>query len=427
VVFGACSELIGVKVSFHWDHHRLVVEAECESGEPKRDQPRMAETSFFVDLPSVEGLHDIHPDHLAMAAFLVFRPWIAQRIEFDLPVSQRFADALSHQRIKAHPVDANLESYLPEGSGYMGLAYSGGADSTAALAVLPLTTVPVFLDRPDRLKSLYRKEAALQSCRQLKQIGYNVHVVACDLESVRDPIGFPTDLANGVPALLLARHLNLNSISYGTVFESLYGLGRTVYKEYGLTSHHRSWWELFEAIGVPLSFPVGGVSEVGTELICSRSSFSSLARSCIRGSMESPCQRCWKCFRKSTVRQALGLEDGNRKALEQMLASKEVRLKLSSIPISHEDVLVHSFSKLNFDDYPDGFRQRLSYHDNLGALERWYSPSLDYVHPSAQEAVKATMARYLEPMSQEDERTVEAWDIRDIITDLEPLVLDDQL
>jgi len=110
-----------------------------------------------------------------------------------------------------------------------------------------------------------------------------------------------------------------------------------------------------------------------------------------------------------------------------MLDSKEVRLKLSSIPISHEDVLVHSFSKLNFDDYPDGFRQRLSYHDNLGALERWYSPSLDYVHPSAQEAVKATMARYLEPMSLEDERTVEAWDIRDIIPDLEPLVLDDQL
>ena len=110
-----------------------------------------------------------------------------------------------------------------------------------------------------------------------------------------------------------------------------------------------------------------------------------------------------------------------------MLDSREVKLKLSSIPISHEDVLVHSFSKLNFDDYPDGFRQRLSYHDNLGALERWYSPSLDYVHPSAQEAVKATMARYLEPMSLEDERTVEAWDIRDIIPDLEPLVLDDQL
>lgn len=414
-----------MKVTFHWDDHRLIVEAECEKDEPKRDKPRMANTSFFVELSSLTGLNDIHPDHLAMTAFLVFRPWIARRIEFNLPVSQQFADALLDQRIDAHPVNPTLEPYEPVNLGYTGLAYSGGADSTAALAVLPFTTIPVFLDRPDHLKSLYRKEAALHSCRQLKQIGYIVHSVACDLESVRDPIGFPTDLANGVPALLLARQLNLNSIAYGTVFESLYGLGRTVYKEYGLTSHWHSWWKLFEAVGVPLSFPVGGVSEVGTELICARSPYHSLAQSCIRGSMKSPCQRCWKCFRKSTVRQALGLEQGNKEALNQMLSSREVKLKLSSLPISHENVLVHSFSKLNFDDYPEGFRQRLSYHNDLGALERWYSPSLAYVHASVQEAVKANMARYLEPMNADDEHTLESWDIRSILSDLEPLALAD--
>ena len=412
-----------MKVSFRWEGDRLIVEAQCEKDEPKREKPRLTKTSFFVELPSLNGLSEVHPDHLALAAFLVFRPWIAKRIEFNQPVSQDLADAFADQRIDVWPVDSSIEPYTPSGPGYVGLAYSGGADSTAALAVLPPTTIPVFLDRPDNSKSLYRKDAALHSCRQLKQIGYNVHVVACDLESVRDPIGFPTDLANGVPALLLAFHLNLNSISYGTVFESLYGLGRTVYKEYSLTSHWRLWWGLFETVGVPLSFPVGGASEVGTELICSRSPYKSLARSCIRGSMESPCQRCWKCFRKSTLRQALGLESSNKDSLDLMLSSREVRKKLSSLPISHENVLIHSFSKLNFEDYPDGFRQRLSYYDNLEALERWYSPSLNYVHDSAREYVKTAMGKYLKSMSQDDERIMEAWDIREILKELEPLML----
>ena len=117
----------------------------------------------------------------------------------------------------------------------MALAFSGGADSTAALSVLPSTTIPIFLNRPDsEKKTLYDKRAALASCEQLRKMGYRCLTVLCDLESLRKPIGFPTDLSNGVPAILMANWLNIFGIAYGTVFESLYGLGRLKYKDYCL-------------------------------------------------------------------------------------------------------------------------------------------------------------------------------------------------
>jgi len=139
-----------------------------------------------------------------------------------------------------------------------------------------------------------------------------------------NPSVFPPTLPTGVPALLLAKHLNLYSLSFGTVLESLYGLGRLKFKDYASTSHNKMWWSIFESAGIPLSFPVGGVSEVGTELICSKSGLGTVAQSCIRGRISKPCLHCWKCFRKSTVRVALGLMYASEFDLKHLLSSKEV-------------------------------------------------------------------------------------------------------
>ena len=66
----------------------------------------------------------------------------------------------------------------------MGLAFSGGVDSTAALSVLPPDTVPVFMLRPEKGKSLYNPQAALKSCNLLSEIGYDIRIVECDVEYV---------------------------------------------------------------------------------------------------------------------------------------------------------------------------------------------------------------------------------------------------
>ena len=416
--------MINVIVTCVLENQRLVFTFQFEEGEPKSASAKMVENQFYVEVPKDVTMDDIHPDHLALCAFLVARPWLVKTITFPRPVSEQFAAAFEDFRLKVGPIKEEVTPYASNQGGYIGLAFSGGVDSTAALAVLPSTTVPVFLDRPSVQKSLYEKEAAIESCNNLKKIGYRCLIVSCDLEMIRHPVGFPTDLANGVPAIVLAQHLQLFGISYGTVFESLYGIGRMKYKDYEETSHKRMWWNVFEAAGLPLSFPVAGISEVGTELICSKADIGSLARSCIRGTINRPCYKCWKCFRKSTLRMSLGLESENAELVNQLITHKEVKTKLSKLPISHEDVLLYAFSRLDLTHYPYEFKARFGHDFELSFLERWYSPSARYIDSRIRGDVISNIKNYLEPMDSLDETRVLNWNNEPRIKHLSPLEYD---
>ena len=138
------------------------------------------------------------------------------------------------------------------------LSYSGGADSTAALAVMPKTTECVFLLRTSsKKKSLYDSDAALNSCRKLKLLGYKVHIVKTDLEYLRNPVGFPTDLAVACPSILLSGMREYASIAFGTIMESAYGTGG---KSYGIVTI-KSFFAVFK----PVCRKIGYSSSCGNE------------------------------------------------------------------------------------------------------------------------------------------------------------------
>ena len=418
--------MISLQVECKMIHGKISFHFEFDEGEPKKSSSSMAKMDFYAQLPEKLSLQDIHPDHLALSAFLVIRPWLKNTISFSWGVSERFVESLVPQKIHAGPVDSTITPYSSEDGKYVGLAFSGGVDSTAALSVLPDTTIPVFLNRPDVEKTLYKKEAAIQTCNNLIKLGYNCQMIECDLEFLRQPIGFPTDLSNAVPAILLAQRLSLFSISFGTVFESLFGLGRLVYKDYEATSHKKLWWDVFEAAGIPISFPVGGVSEVGTELICSKSFVGNFARSCIRGDISSPCLKCWKCFRKTTVRKSLELEEEDSAVLAGLLSSKEVKMKLSKLPISHENVLLYAFSKLNFANYPTSFQERFQFDEDLSYLERHYSPALAYIHPRIRQEVESKLHSFLGKMSIDEEKNARNWNNQLRISSIDALNFESQ-
>ena len=96
---------------------------------------------------------------------------------------------------------------------------------------------------------MYNPDAAHQSCSKLKELGYEVQIIECDLEYVRDPVGFPTDVANAVPAIILTDHLGLGSISFGTVLESAYGTGHEHFRDYPNGSHWNFYSTLFKSAG----------------------------------------------------------------------------------------------------------------------------------------------------------------------------------
>jgi len=361
---------------------------------------------------------DIHPDLIGLSTILMCHQFVGNELHLPVLVSEEFLEKangiLSKYKICS---DSNPEiaAISPIGT-RPGLAFSGGADSTAALSVMPGNTVPVFMNRPIREGSKYDSDAPIKNCELLKQIGYDVRVIDCDLEYLREPVGFPSDLAHAIPLILLSESMGIGSIAFGTILESAYGIGHEHYIDYPHGSHMRFYGTLLSAAGLEISLPVGGVSEVGTAIIVETSPLGELAQSCIRGKKGSPCMRCWKCFRKELL--SLALFPGKDIDLMSMMRnSSEVQIKLSAYPISHENVVTYSIQRIDIGEYPflRPLRNRLDTELELSLLDCWYSPSKILIPERYRMAVMEKISKFMKRMSKEQESILENWNMDDYL------------
>jgi len=374
----------------------------------------LANTTATIDLGGLP-LDDIHPDLIGLSAILMCHQFVGKELHLPTSVSTQFLEksngALSKYKIRSGS-DSQIISYQPPLRSRPGLAFSGGADSTAALSVMPGTTIPVFMNRPMRDESIYDSDASLKNCGYLREIGYDMKIIDCDVEFLRHPVGFPSDLAHAIPCILLSESLGLDSIAFGTVLESAYGIGHKHYLDYANRSHRRFYGSLLEAAGLHLSLPVSGVSEVGTSIIVNSSPLGDYCQSCIRGKLGKPCMRCWKCFRKELLSMALNPDYFVDLRL-MMMKSSEIQIRLSAYPISHENVVTFSIQNINIGDYPylRHLRNRLDTSLDLSLLRRWYSPSIDLVPEKYRVGIKEKIRGFLAPMNELHENVLTSWNM----------------
>jgi hypothetical protein len=379
----------------------------------ERPAARMVAHRAEVVLP--EEIPAPHPDLVALAALLVGGGFVGRTLTVDQPVSAQFAAAvLASSGTEVGPV-GDVAPRTPPAGGRPGLCFSGGVDSTAALSVLPAETELFFLERiPQPGKdwtSMYRKEAALESCRAAREDGWTVHAVQTDVEYLRDPVGFPVDLSNGLPAVLLADARGLDALTWGTIAESAYRLGGAAYDDYGTRAAYTRFAAIFAAVGLPILNVVAGVSEVGTSLIVLNSPHGSAAQSCMRGGVGAPCRRCWKCFRKSLLDASFTGAWPDDTELDRMFTLKEPRKFLHKVPVKHEDVLTFLTSK-----YTGSHPLMLALRRRVGGdrvdvdwLTRYYRPSLDLLPEKYRADVEQRLRRYMEPMTPAEEEQFRAW------------------
>ena len=350
------------------------------------------------------SLDDIHNDHLALAALLIGNPFIGEEISFNIPLSKRFYETTKRiTKFSVNKPTEFIEPYRRKKNSRPGLAFSGGADSTAALLLMPKNTLAVFMDRPLKTgKSLYNKSAAYATIDHAISEGYDVRKIGCDLEYIRSPIGFPTDLAPSVPLLLMAAKENLDSVAFGTVLESAFRVGHETCRDYKKSGHYRVWGGLFAAAGLRINLPVAGISEVGTSYIVMNSSFYDYTRSCIRGEFPKSCQNCWKCFRKTLVDKRLKKDPVDDADMAKWLTVKEVKHKLKTNPISHENVLSWGLQG----DNSSGETTQLLINRmegsvrNMEFLFSWYSPAIDVVPPEYRDQTESKILNYLDKMDE---------------------------
>lgn len=364
-----------------------------------------------------------HPDILALTWLCLFRPFIGSRLAVDTPVSQLFADAVfAELGIEISPVSTKVDSRVRP-NGPDSLAFSGGVDSCVALHLSPVDTISLFLNRTSYLGSrpgLYRADAAWRTVRAVRKSRRTVLAVDTNLEHIRKPVGFPIDLSNAVPSLLLADSLDLGSVGFGDVSEWAYDTGLTRYVDVEEQSKYRPWRTLFEAVGLPLSMPTGGMSEILTSRIAVESLGRWHPQSCIRGTATEPCGRCNKCFRKMILTAAIKGETVSNEHFDRNMASREVAIRLQEVPISQENVLAYAVHGAGPTQHKfhaallELTAQVYDYGDGLEMFTRLFTPALAMVPDHLRTALSATIARYAQPMTESEVTKMRAWDLTEI-------------
>jgi len=409
-----------MEVRIELEQSRIVVS--LSASQEERDSvygEKMAEKlDFSIASNGPVDLRTVHDDHLALIVLLAVHPFAIGKLSIPLHVSKQFEEATKiFSRYRPEFLSVSGKPYTSKSDGKPGLAFSGGMDSTAALLLMPNKTVPVFLDRPHRANTtLYNKSAAKATLAFLESKGVPNISISTDVEFIRNPVGFPTDLATGIPVLALASHFQFDSVGFGTVMESAYRIGHEKSRNYIESAHYKVWAPLFSAAGLPLFLPVAGVSEVGTSTIVHRSPYRGMARSCIRGNWPRTCNNCWKCFRKQLIEHGINQTEFNDNQFLSSLQSKEVVSKLSAEFISHENVLGWALNKIERGPKLEVLFNRLVASTYpLNHLDSFYPPATELVPPKYRLHVLEQLRSYLPEMQEADQKRMIEQDFSDLV------------
>jgi len=347
-------------------------------------------------------------------------PFARSKLELPIGISKEFEEATKViTRFQVGPIDKTLKAYSSPLNSKPALAFSGGVDSMAALAIMPPETICFFLNREIKGKSLYNKEAPLRTCSELKKIGYSVHEMLSDLEYVRKPVGFPVDVANSAPAILMAKKEKIDSIAFGTIMESAYGIGGKEYRDYINSNHNKLWGKLFKSAGIPFNLCVAGLSEVGTSIIVSRHPLGKLSQSCIRGKWQKPCMNCWKCFRKYLLEKTINNEEITNYELDRLFKIKEVVHYLRGFPISHENVLTYITSRYSGEHNIMNILKKRVRGDGMKLrwLENWNCESSVIIYPKYLQSIQMNIEKHIDVMGQDMINNMKQWNMHEMLED----------
>ncbi|QUH27035.1 DUF6395 domain-containing protein [Serpentinicella alkaliphila] len=382
---------------------------------------KMERDECKIVLPKDWTVYSIHPDLFALAVILIVYPFIDKELNIGIGVSKEFNEEFhSLTGKKIIPVDNRLKPRKAERNSRPALAYSGGVDSTVALTLLPENTFCVFLDRilpkDDSNIKIYDKRAIYKACKFLSDIGRDVHVIETDLEYVRSPKGFAIEYSTSIPAILLADYKDgFDSIASGTVLESAY----LEFKDFNKSRlYNIEWRKLFNIVDLLRNDVTAGLSNVATLKILHKDQrYVHIAKSCMKSDGLKNCMDCWKCFRKTLIIKTLNKEQITDELIDRLFLISEARTYLKRIPLRFENQFAyitanyegsHPLMKL--------LKNLTKEYNNIEVywLEKWYSPSVEHLCPKYKNTIIENIKKYVEVMSEEEQKIVQNWDSRNI-------------
>lgn len=333
-----------------------------------------SDQQVFFEMPNDWDLKETHVDLLRLAHYVLVAPWDTSVLE-DWEPSRK-------------------PGWRP------GLAFSGGIDSAAALALMPNSTVLIYNERSG-IKGKLNHTNALRFFHELQQREHREVIrVPSNHESIRmkdgKMAGFSTDYACAVQVILLADYFGLDSIGTGMPLENTFLWHGYKYRDFGGTWFWSHYSKLFEKVGLPLYQPVAGCSEIVNMKIVEKMGWTGFAQSCLRSSTAGEvCGRCWKCFRKNSLLEIPFQLAGE---IETFLSKRPLKQAASTLySIQHGGVSEKGI--VISDKFPD-LRPLLEQDFNF--LNRYSELATELLPLRYQNYTKERLQQFAEPMSVED-------------------------
>lgn len=398
----------------------ILGEADSRYGDGQKGHPvELLDNTFRYVLPFP---CDMHPDLLATALLTVVLPFAGPQIEMPRAVSATFADTIFRVfKKELTPVNSQLEPRRP--GSRPGLAFSGGVDSTACMLLMPDNSALAYCERishprvrVSKMYDTYDNAPALRACDQVKRDGRDVYRVQTDHQYIIGPHpDWAVWVAASSPLILMADALDLDSTWNGNVLDSTY---LAVWDDYTFVAWYLEdhlweypWEKTMATIGLSLSRPTGGISEIGTTSIVNSSPYRNLSSSCANGPNGEPCMLCSKCFRKSLIDSVVNDESLDKKTWQYFAEQPKVQRHFADGELIEIEFL---YCFQNLPPIPDFYFSRVqntiqSLYQRVDYVARWYPRSLEHIPPKYHDSFLSAKSQYLQDFTAEDIHQFENW------------------
>jgi glycosyltransferase involved in cell wall biosynthesis len=331
--------------------------------------------------------------------------WGNEEVYFFMPNDWEFREThedlfrLAHYVLVSPWDNSVLDGWLPTRKpGWRpGLAFSGGIDSTAALALMPSSTVLVYNERHG-ISGQLKHTNAHRFFKELEIKDFKkVFTVKSNHESIRmrdgKLPGFSSDYACAVQLILMADYFGLDSIGTGMPLENTYLWHGFRFRDFSKSWFWKHYSKIFSEVGLDLYQPVAGCSEIINLRIVKKIGWENFAQSCLRS--DSPgegCSVCWKCFRKNSL---MGKNYSITGEIKTFLGKKPLKQAVSTIYSIQKS---SSKQKKKIDKMFPSVKDFLSL--DLDFLNFHYAPALEFLPLRYREFTKNRLKFFAEPMNE---------------------------
>ena len=333
------------------------------------------EHEVFFEMPDDWRMDETHPDLFQLVHHLLVEPWDKSAMTNWNPT--------------------RTSGWRP------GLAFSGGIDSAAAMALMPEDTVLLYNERTGISGQLDHTNAFRFFEKIAGDSGRIVHRVPSNHEQLRalqgKSVGFSTDFACAVQVILLADYFGLDSVATGMPLENSYLFHGYKYRDFSTSWFWKHYAPMFESVGLPLYQPVAGCSEVVNLNIVIASGWDGWAQSCLRSNRGGEvCGSCWKCFRKNTLQG------------QPFTMSNEITTFLSKEPLKQAVSTLYSIQRGGRSkegvDIASTFPHLSSFLElDFSFLERYLPASLELIPKKYREFTEKRLNNFVLPMDVTEE------------------------